>query len=507
MIIELLSAAILIGSFIYHRLTQSEPKGERGAIDAPTVEEGTPIPQIFGRCRVTTPILAWGGPVTFEMRAANVYDMRMNQFFVLGRGFEHGDGLTTPIASNGVGAMYVGDQKCADGNVITGNPVLEDLTGNGNNETPSFVSLVRSDSTVIGNAEFLNGGPAQQLVNSGAKTYSASMMKSSSPLGSSLAESVIPGYRGVLGVCLFQTPLGFNHGRVNGLPAYHFEAWSYGTNHPQLGTYARVGVDSNPVNVIFAILTAPHLLGLPESIIDIPNFQAAQYTLMTETHGYSRFWNQRTSAAEMLNDVLRQIDGMLYFEQRTAKIRIKLIRADFSVPDIFQIDRSNCEKLVGFSMGGRTNLINKVRVTYLDRDANYEQKSATAQNMANAVGQDGQVAEEVIDYPGCCSAATAKALAERELAARSRPVVKCRASGVSRAALRLNPGDPVLLVWSNPDVNATFRVMKVERGTHESGGIALDLLLDANYVWRRQAPRPPDFGGLEPPNPPVVIAP
>lgn len=494
-IITIGSLAWMLGQYIYHRITAEDEKPDPREIGHPITDEGAPIPKLFGRYRVSAAVLAWNGPVIYDERATNVFDLRANQFFVLGSGFRHGDGISAPIARNRIHAIWAGDQKLSN---TTG---LSALEGNGSFETTPQVSLVKSDYSVVGNVEFLNGGPAQVLVNSGATTTAGTKMLADYPHGSSLSENVIPGYRGVLGVCLFQDAVagGFNHGRVNSLPPYHFEASSYGTNHAQLGTYARVGDDSNPVNVIYEILTAPDLLGLPESWIDMSNFQAVQYTLHTETHGYSRWFSQRTTASEMLNDVLRQIDGLIYFDQRTAKIKIRLIRADYDPATLPVIDKTNCDKLKNFSMGGRTNLINKVRVTYPNRDKDYNEDSATAQNAANAVGQDGQVAEEPLQYLGCCRPNLAKAIAERELDVRSRPIVKCSAI-VSRAFLRTVPGDVVKVVWKNPDIaGAVFRVVGVERGTLEDGAIRLDLVLDASYVWRNETPIDPGIGGLDSP--------
>lgn len=492
MIPRLGRADFMFGQYIYHRIAEAEEllgRKETGEIDLPITEEGAPMPHIFGRCRVETPILAWNGPVTFDERAANVWDMHANQFFVLGRGFEHVSVVS--LASNRVHGMYAGDRKLSDG--INGNTWSTRNGAGGHEQQVQSTALITSDYSVVGDAEFLAGFPNLQLVDgSGTSlTFAADAM-----IDTGTSHTVIPGYRGMMSVLLFQDPEGFNHGRVNGLPSYQFEASSYQTHHPQLGTYARVGDDSNPINVIHAILTSPHLMGLPESMLDMASFQTAQFTLHTESHGYSRFWNKRTEAREMLSDVLRQIDGLIYFEQRTGKSVVRLVRNDYDPLTIPEINRSNCVKLTNFSIGGRTNLINKVRVTYLARDSDYQQRSASAQNMANAVGQDGQVSEEVIDYPGCCRANQAAALAARELAHRSTPVVKCRAL-VQRSLLRVVPGDVVKLVWTNPDVaGAVFRVVGVDRGTLEDGVIGLDLLLDNGYVHRNQTPQPPDFGDV-----------
>src|SRR5690606_22950048 len=289
-----------------------------------------------------------------------------------------------------------------------------------------------------------------------------------------MAPASIPGYRGRISAFLYNNIGGFYFGPSGSFPSVEFEASSYHTGHLQLSTFARVGSDSNPVNVIYEILTSPFLMRLPESVIDMSSFQSAQYTLHTETHGYSRFWAERVEASEMLHDVLRQIDGLLYFDHRSEKIKIKLIRPDFQPSELFEINRKNCVKLTAFAMGRRTQ-VNNVVVKYRDRAAGYEVESVRAIDEANMVA--GGAAVEELDYLGCCDGETARRLAARELAARSKPFVRCRAI-MKRTALRVEPGDPVRLVFTNPDVNAIFRVVDVDRGSQDDGPIALDLVLD-----------------------------
>jgi len=318
-----------------------------------------------------------------------------------------------------------------------------------------------------------------------------------------MAPASIPGYRGRISAFLYNNIGGFYFGPSGSFPSVEFEASSYHTGHPQLSTFARVGSDSNPVNVIYEILTSPFLMVIPDAVIDVSSFQSAQYTLHTETHGYSRFWAERVEASEMLHDVLRQIDGLLYFDQREQKIKIKLIRPDFQPSELFEINRRNCMKLTAFAMGGRST-VNNVVVTYRDRSAGYEVKSVRAVDEANTVSS-GRATVEELDYPGCCDGETARRLAARELAARSKPFVRCKAI-VKRTALRVQPGDAVKLVFTNPDVNAIFRVVDVDRCSQDDGAIVLDLVLDTSYVWRGQNPQLPDYGELPlPPTLPIDV--
>jgi hypothetical protein len=480
MYIELAAAAFLAGQYIYHRLTEKPPPEERGEFTLPITEEGAPRAKIFGRDRVRQPVLEWTGDVSAEAGSIDngsptspaVY--RASTLLSLGTGFGNG--------TNNVHGLWFGDVKLA-----TFLPPLAELPNHG------------AAGKVHGLLEILLGGPTQTLVDgSGAGTNATGLRMRANGVDA----DKIGGYRKRMSVFLYNTIGGFYFGASPSFPAVNIEASSYQTNHPQLGTFARVGDDSNPVNVLHEILTGTlDMLGLPESLIDIPSFQAAQYTLHTESHGYSRVWDQRASAADIIMDVLRQIDGILFEDQTAGKVKLKLIRADYDPNTIPVIDRHNCDKIMGFAMNSRVNVVNRVRVVYENREKNYDDDSAMAIDMANVVGQDGQVVEEVIEYRGCKRANQAFNLAQRELEVLSKPLVKCRAR-VGRWAIRINPGDPVKVLWNAPDINAVFRVMHVERGTLEDGAIDLDLVLDPSYVWRNQTPIPPGFGGID--RPPVT---
>lgn len=486
MFIELVAGGFLLGQAIYHRIYDDDsvkvPESE-----LPRTDEGTPVPILFGRYRVRSPILVWRGPAVYIDGR-----LRMDVLLVLGLGFQYG------LVRNRIHAAWASDALMTGTGATVGA-----LTGDGSHETPATVQVIRGGVSVNGQLEFLNGKPTQELVNVGGKTYAGDIM-----IESGMNENDIPGYRGVLSIALLDLGGdhdGFDHGNGPGMPAYQVEASSFyqEVGAQPLGLFSVIGQDANPVSVIYEILTATlGKLGLPTSMIDLPSFEAAQYTLYTESHGYSRCFLERMSAADMIADVLRQIDGIVFQDHATGLIKIKLVRPDYDPNAIPHITRDNCVKLTGLAMGSRVNLINKVTVKYPNRAKEYAEDSATAQNMANAVGQSGQVAEEVIEYRGCCYSDLAETLAARELAARSRPVLKCRAV-VNRSFLRVNPGDAVKLTWGAPDIaGSIMRVARVERGTLEDGAIVLDLISDVNYVWRNRTPLPPDYGGI--PTPPPV---
>ncbi len=284
------------------------------------------------------------------------------------------------------------------------------------------------------------------------------------------------------------------HGTTAQLPSYSFECSSY----PAVGLYgSQVGDEANPADVIYDLLTGTFgKLGLSTDLVDSVSFEAAARTLLDEAHGYSRAFDELRSASEYIADILKQIDAVLYEDPIDSKIKLKLIRADYVPADCLEINPENCQKIETPAAGGWTGRANKIRVTFPKRGSQYTDGSATAQNQANAVGQDGIVEEVVLDFRGVCTQALADTIAGRELAALSRPMFKCSAI-VDRSFLRINPGDVVALTWPDWHISGMLmRVAGVTRGSLQSGAIKLDLIQDFFYTARRVFVGGGDHGAL-----------
>ena len=302
---------------------------------------------------------------------------------------------------------------------------------------------------------------------------------------------------------------GFIFGESPSLQTPSVEVASYGdklnivTGEHIFSTFTE-GVDfgrgADPAEVIYCVLTDPlGKLNVDPARIDTASFTAASATLKSENHGYSRVWEDFTDGREIIEDVLSQIDGTLDEDPTTGTWRLKLVRPDYDPTTIPHITDDNSSNVMGFKASGHAGLINQVRVTYEDADDDYKEKSEIAKNPANAVGQDGQVNEVVLNMGGVKGIVLAANIAGRELASRSVPIMSFRIM-VSREFLRVMIGDPVKVTKKAPAIaGLVFRVANVERGTHENGEIALDLISDTFYVWRNQSPKPTGIGIANPP--------
>ena len=542
----LIGASLLYlgGSYVWRKLHEKETPRERPpAVALPRSDEGAAIPFVCGRYRVRSPILAYDGkqfavsvPTDSGFVGASLdsaperYIYLKSLHFVIGIPMSNGEGTSR------LHAMWVGTQKMGN----SGTVAVDQFTGDGNFESrtlgrfvfdsiyepdyPYNSAVERDDDSkhlypFQAEVEWLNGNPDQKVLDDDDTplTFLGKHMTVTTSLQSegyrdfsgAIPAAQTPSYRGFLSVFLHHD--GSDDGALRqyallggeSLQAPSFEVSDYQFNHADLGTYAKVLFEANPANVIFTILTHPKMCGLAESQIDIPSFQDVQYVLYSEKHGYSRSFEDGQTAEEMLGDVLQQINGVLWQDRATGKLKLRLIRNDYNPATIPVIDRSNCTSLDMDSIGSE-DLPNKVRITFRNRDKDYETDSVTAQDLAS-VFAGGKTREVVIDYPGCCSANQAQGLADRELADLSRPLMTGTAL-VSREFYRLAPGDAVMVRWTSPDIaSIVFRVTSIDYGTLEQSAIRLGLVQDSGYVYRARTPQPGGFGGFTPPSPPIDV--
>lgn len=486
--------AMLVGEQIYHRWFADKPTKRipRRDITIPQTDEGTPMPLIYGRVRVREPVLVWHSAPAFESPSYT-----MNLFFVLGLVMDDGKG------TNRVHSMWAGDTDPSYNNGFW-DQIGSPMTGAGGPESPISVQLstINSDQLGFGFVEFLNGNPSQVLANDGendtnAYTQAGRTLLRAGTTGGSLTASQIPGYRGMLSVLLYRDSThSWKYGTSQNIPAYSFEASSYqsGNSFPAVGIYAQIGRDSNPINVLYDLLTSKQGKGgIDRAFIDPVSWAAAALTCYQEGNGYSRCITDANTLGDHIQEILRQIDAALYADESDGLIKIKMVRNDYNLSSLPVISKATGCEIVNFAMSGWTNIINKIRIVYTDRDAGYVDKSVTEQNHANAVGQDGIENELVLQMPGVTYEALAVRLAQRELSMRSRPIMKCRAI-VDRSFIRVNPGAPIMVAWSSPDINnVVFRVAAVDRGTLADGRIALDLIQAAEYTYRQIPPQPGGF--------------
>lgn len=445
--IEIAAAAYLIGRYVYHRWIKDQPKEPTHSLSVPRTDEGTPIPLIYGRCRVWRPVLIWSGNQVISGDAGGELGPQpfIDLLFVAGIPFQGGLGKLVGNSRS----VWFGDRPVFAGVNSDVGGVQDVIIGNNNADG----SELNFPGTLV-----YEGSPTQ--------AFPAALISDADP-------TLVPDFRNQCLVFMTGT-----FGVSFDVPSVAFEMESYSVKTAIFP--AHLATDACPASVIYDLLTSSWgKLNLPASKIDEPSFSACSVTLLAEQHGYSRCLDDNAEASQIIDDILRQIDGVLYEEPTTGKLVLKLIRQDYVLASMPIVNPDNVlGDLQNFSVGSWRDIMNEVRVTYPSRDNDYNDTTARAQNMANAVGQGNRLRSTTLHFPGVCTPALAQQIAARELAVLSRPTTKCTVR-VNREFYATRPGDVVRLTWPKLGlVDMPMRVARVDLGQLYDGAITLDLIHD-----------------------------
>lgn len=266
--------------------------------------------------------------------------------------------------------------------------------------------------------------------------------------------------------------------------------------------------DCNPINVIYEILTNTEWgFGFPSADLDVgvgSSFVSAADTMITEGNGFSMILDRAITASDLLEELQRQIDGVIFLDHRTGKWKIKLARADYSIGSVPQLTTSNVKKVKDFTRGSWQDTTNQIDVQFMNRSNDYADDYARAQDMGNALIQGGgtvgtsQVVSAKSVYPGVKTAALANNIAWRDLRTQSYPIARATML-LTRDMWDLTIGDVV--AWTDPTYGFSqlpMRVIRIDYGRLQQNEIEVDLVQDVFYYAAASYGNPPDTGWTVP---------
>lgn len=480
--------ALILGDFVYHRWIEDKPPPLKpSSLSVPSTAEGSVIPLLYGTCRVRSPVLAWVGNWFAEQIGSDPIDhfiYFLNSLWVVGAPFNLG---TASLAS-----IFVANRKIGmlTRSAPTDSPAAYDRAGRTRylvNGESSFFGGAGTGGILEGEIAFYDGRPDQRVsdgVNHGDfrldRTEIQAYLTGDRPAAgipnqqySSIDASLIPGYRGLALCFLFE----WGGAESPTTTSVSFEVTALSTGSASdLGH--SLSLDADPAAVIYDLLTSGWgKLSLPTSKIDLTSFQAASATLFSEGHGYSRAIEDADDAITIINDVLHQIDGVLYEEPTTGRIELHLVRPDYTVAGLTDINPDNA-RLTNYQVQGWSETINQIRLTFTSRQNNYADGQVIAQNPANVVYQGGKLRSSEMRFVGCSTPELAQKLASRELAAVSAPLTKATVV-VNRSFYQARPGSVYTLTWPKLGIDhMVMRVARVNLGQLHQGEITLDLMRD-----------------------------
>jgi hypothetical protein len=429
----------------------------------PRASEGDPIPLIYGRVRVRSPnVISFGdvsyAPVSHDGQTIGsqvILSIRM----VLGlSNAEPGDSAASDASFLG---WFIGD-------ALATNTLLED-------ELDGYQTYGVTENEILGGNE-----PGGQGIISGTLRFYGGSFGQERPSTETIGDEVgattpyhrgqiVAYFGGIFGMAASLPPISFIVFNPCRIPGYESSSGPIGEG------------DVNPAAVIYDVLTNPWgRLGNSRNLVDTASFAAAAATLEDEQHGISLLITAANDARSVIEQVLRQIDAVLYQDPVTGLYVLNLIREDYDVGDLPMFDPSNAG-INGAAPELQSPLweeaVNEVRVIYTSPEYGFVDSTALAHDMAVINAQGGRRRSAEYRFPGVTDKALAYRLAARELNFLSRPFLKLRVT-VNRDGYDLRPGDAFRFVWPEWDLDTVFRVVEMSAGTHEDGTITIDAVQD-----------------------------
>lgn len=340
-------------------------------------------------------------------------------------------------------------------------------TGNATTNTTLSINkpeLFGGDSReggLVGNVDVLMGASSQAR-----NAYLQSFQGAGCPAYRGITSMLFKAFRWSSGNPYFKAPWVRVKRIISG---WNTTVWNSG--NAQIGTY-----DMNPAHIIYQCLTDPKWgMGYNTTDIDTVSFAAAASTLYNESFGLSLTWDQQSTINDFVKMILDHVNGTLRLDLSTGKFVLKLVRDDYTIGTLTNLNPSNVIDMKSFQRAAYGDLANEVVVTYRDRDEN--DKTVAVQDLASIQSQAGVVSVSR-EYPGIRDANLAARVAMRDLATTSTPLAKISLTA-NRVLYDKEIGDAVSITWPDLGIDlAAFRIVKIDKGTILNGKIEVELVED-----------------------------
>ncbi|WP_372029918.1 phage tail protein [Pseudomonas kurunegalensis] len=252
---------------------------------------------------------------------------------------------------------------------------------------------------------------------------------------------------------------------------------------PESLLYERIGQDANPAYFLHEIITHPSFgADIAFTTVDVDSFVAAARTLHSEGLGISCVVDTARTAAEVIDDIRKIIQGSLNTDPTTGALKLRLIRNDYDLSTLPEIGPWNIKSLSDFSRGSLDTAVNEVKLKYVSRADDYNERTVIAQNNGLRIHK-GDSDGQTISMPMVSTRETAAKIAQREISAISVPLASCVAE-CHRSMADAEVGDVIKLTWPAQKIEKiVMRVTAVDLGAPTDGAVRLTLIQDVFGVF------------------------
>lgn len=266
---------------------------------------------------------------------------------------------------------------------------------------------------------------------------------------------------------------------------------------------ANIGGDANPALAVYELLTnIDYGLGIPTARIDPSSFSSAAATLATEGLGISMQFDVQASADQLIGEILRHCDGLIYTDPNTGLWMIVLARGGYDPTTLPTLTVDNVLATPDFSRGSWSETTNMVTIKFLSRSNNFNTRVVRAYDAAN-ISVTTEVRSQSIEFNGISSEAAAALVAIRVLKTLTYPLAKIKIV-CNRTAWQFRPGGLFRLTWVPLGViNQVFRIIRIGYGELTDGKISIDAVEDIFGINSVSFVPPPSSGWVNPAGAPI----
>jgi hypothetical protein len=482
-------AVLFVGALVASLLLTPKPKFENARaqglndLQYPRAQEGAPVPLILGRVKMPGPNTTWVG----DFEAVAIKKKQKTGLFSSKKvivGYTYYIGLDLALALG----------QCTLHKIVNDKTTIWEGTASADENTlainlPNLFGGKEKGGGLIGTMRYYRGSQTQ-----GKNAY----------LASKIGAADTPAYRGFAHLVLEK----MNIGESNQLRAMWMELSQYTNGLGLGGGMQMVGQDMNPMELLYQAFTLDWGgLDVSPDLLDLDSLRACAQTLYNEGNGMSVCISTPNAGKEIANEVLRQVDGLMYQNPVTGKMVMKLIRNDYVLEDLPIFDKSNIIVIRNFTSKLWEDTVNQVRVKYTDRSQDYKDGTAMVQDMAN-INAQGRIRSITNAYPGVMVNDLSVDLATRDLSQGSVPLLGASME-LNREGAALRPGDPFIWSWDPYGIDmVVMRVKSFDLGALNDNRIVIEANQDEFAIDQTVFTAPGGPGsGVVVPNDPAVASP
>lgn len=274
----------------------------------------------------------------------------------------------------------------------------------------------------------------------------------------------------------------FYVGTSPGIRPFYFELECYPNTLGIPDGKHRLGDDCNLVEILYDLLVNRFARrGTSPSKFNLLNWRAIAIQLYDEGNVGSFKIEASNTGRDVVNEILRQMDAIMYTDPATGMIELKLIRNDYNPLTIPHYREGEILQVRNYSKPNWEATVNQLRVKFIDRDSGYTTRPVMDQDMAN-INMQQQVRASEMEFPACYSRTLAQAIAGRELSLVKVPFTKAEIN-FNRTVEQLRPGDVFRYSFADYRIDSEIvRVQGFDLGSLEEGTITAIVVQD-RYIY------------------------